>query len=75
MSSHEFAYWYSFNEIEPPNNDLMWAIAGLRSDIWNASGNMKRGEKAKPTDFMPKLKQKPLTPEQSVELLRKALGG
>jgi len=50
-------------------------LAGLRSDTWNASGNLKRGTKAAPADFMPKPKQKPLTPEQSVALLRKALGG
>jgi len=75
MSSHEFALWYSFNEIEPPNSDLLWSIAGLRADIWNSSGNLKRGKTAKPSDFMPKPKPKQLTVEESIKALKEALGG
>jgi len=75
MSPQEFVLWFSFYELEPPNEELRWLIAGMRSDIWNASGNLKKGVRAKPADFMPKPKPKPLSPEESVNLLKEMLGG
>jgi len=74
MTPREFALWVQYYAEFPPEEPANYRAASIQAAVYNASGNLKLGSSAKPKDFMPKPKPKPMSAEQLAAFVKTGLG-